>query len=263
MSSFNHVMSLRCTYSKLWPTSIHLFTFFLTGPSVGISPLVVQLVALPMGKLFEHVLPTRQFTTFGYVWSLNPGPFNVKEHTVITVMANLLYNDSYATLITAMQELFYFQQLSQGYKVLLVLSTQLLGYSWAGIVRQHLVWPSSMIWPGALVECALLNTLHKNYGKFERNHMSREKFFFIVAGAAFVYYWLPGYIFTGLSIFSWACWIAPQNQTVNTLFGYQTGLGMGFLTFDWAMISYLSSPLISPVSLPSFRKDFTFADKKI
>ncbi|CAL1696243.1 unnamed protein product [Somion occarium] len=227
MSSFNHVMSLR------WP-------------SVGISPLVVQLIALPIGKLFEWVLPTTKFNTLGYQWSFNPGPFNIKEHTVITVMANLLYNDAYATLITAIQELFYGQKLTYGYRILIVLSTQLFGYTYAGLVRQFLVWPSSMIWPGALVECALLNTLHKNYGKFERNHMSRERFFFLVTIGAFVYYFLPGYIFTGLSMFTWACWIAPQNQTVNSLFGFQTGLGMGFLTFDWSMISYLASPLIAP-----------------
>ena len=42
----------------------------------------------PAGKLLEKVLPTRQFTTFGYTWSLNPGKFNVKEHMVIIIMAN-------------------------------------------------------------------------------------------------------------------------------------------------------------------------------
>lgn len=249
MSSFNHVMSLRCTYFE----SLFRNSFILTstlGPSVGISPLVVQLIALPIGKLFEWVLPTTKFNTLGYQWSFNPGPFNIKEHTVITVMANLLYNDAYATLITAIQELFYGQKLTYGYRILIVLSTQLFGYTYAGLVRQFLVWPSSMIWPGALVECALLNTLHKNYGKFERNHMSRERFFFLVTIGAFVYYFLPGYIFTGLSMFTWACWIAPQNQTVNSLFGFQTGLGMGFLTFDWSMISYLASPLIAPVRIP-------------
>ncbi|KAI0080041.1 OPT oligopeptide transporter [Panus rudis PR-1116 ss-1] len=227
MSGFNHVMSLR------WP-------------AVGISPLVIQLVTLPVGKLFEYTLPTRQFNTFGYVWSFNPGPFNIKEHTVITVMSNLLYNDAYATLITAMQEKFYGQSMPYSYRILLVLSTQLIGYAYAGMARQWLVWPASMIWPGALVECALLNTLNKNYGRIETKHMSREKFFFLVTAAAFVYYWLPGYLFTALSMFTWVCWIAPTNQTVNTLFGYQTGLGMGFLTFDWSMISYINSPLVAP-----------------
>ncbi|KAJ3486237.1 hypothetical protein NLI96_g4363 [Meripilus lineatus] len=227
MSGINHLMGFR------WP-------------SVGISAIVVQLLALPFGRGLEYLLPRRKFTTFGYTWSFNPGPFNIKEHTVITVMANLLYSDAYCTAITATQEIFYGQQLSYKYKITLILSTQLLGYSYAGLVRQYLVWPSSMIWPGALVECALLNTLHKNYGEKSNRHMSRYKFFFLVTAIGALYYFIPGFLFTALSMFTWVCWIAPTNQTVNALFGYQTGLGMGFLTFDWSMISWLSSPLVSP-----------------
>lgn len=30
-------------------------------------------------------LPKRQFNTFGYKWSLNPGPWNSKEHALIVV----------------------------------------------------------------------------------------------------------------------------------------------------------------------------------
>ena len=78
--------------------------------------------------------------------------------------------------------------------------------------------------------------------------MSREKFFLLATLASFVWYWFPGYIFTALSVFNWVCWIAPNNVVVNQLFGYQTGLGMGFLTFDWSMISYIGSPLVIPVS---------------
>jgi hypothetical protein len=36
-------------------------------------------------------LPTREFNTFGLKWSLNRGPFNKKEHTLITIMANVSF----------------------------------------------------------------------------------------------------------------------------------------------------------------------------
>lgn len=195
----------------------------------------------------EYTLPTTKFNTFGYVWSLNPGPFNIKEHTVITAMANVSYNDCYVTYLYAAQEMFYGQQLNAAYKILIILSTQLMGFTYTGVIRRFLVHPPSMIWPGSLVQCALLNTLHKTYGKKESTHMSREKFLFLVTTIGALYYFLPGFLFTALSVFSWVCWIAPQNQIVNSLFGYNTGLGMGFLTFDWAMISYTGNPLISPV----------------
>lgn len=223
------------------------------GPSVWVSPLIVQLVALPCGKFLEWVFPTKRFNTFGYVWSFNPGPFNIKEHTVITIMGNAISQDVYVTAVFASQRAFYNQSITFGYQILLALSTQLFGYAISGMVRQFLVWPAAMIWPGALVDCALLTALHKNYGKKEKKHISRERFFLYAMIASATYYFLPGYLFTALSIFNWVCWIAPQNQTVNTLFGTNTGLGMGILTFDWAQISWIGSPLVSPVSLRSAR----------
>ena len=93
---------------------------------------------------------------------------------------------------------------------------------------------------------ALFNTLHRNYGKVETKHLSRERFFVYALLASFLWYWVPGYLFTGLSIFNWVCWIAPNNIVVNQLFGYSTGLGMGFLTFDWSMVAYIASPLVVP-----------------
>lgn len=217
-------------------------------PSVYISVLVAQLATLPLGKLFERVLPTTQFNTFGFKWTLNPGPFNVKEHTLITVMANVVTGGAYATDVIATQRIHFNQNWGLGYQLLLCFSSQLIGFAFAGAFRKFLVWPSAMIYPGVLVNCALFNTLHSSYGKSEGPHMSRERFFLYAFVCSFVWYFFPGYIFTALSIFNWVCWIAPNNAVVNQLFGYQSGLGMGFLTFDWAMISYIGSPLVCPVS---------------
>ena len=59
-------------------------------------------------------------------------------------------------------------------------------------------------------------------------------------------YRLSSYLFQALSVFNWVCWIAPNNSTVNSLFGYSSGLGMSILTFDWAQIAYNLSPLPTP-----------------
>ena len=128
----------------------------------------------------------------------------------------------------------------------IALGTQLVGFSIGGLLRPLVVWPTSMIWPGALVNSALINTLHKNYGQREGRHMSRERFFLYVFVGSFLWYWVPGFFFTGLSVFNWVCWIAPQNQAVNALFGTQSGLGMSFWSFDWSMIAYVGSPLVTP-----------------
>lgn len=226
-----------------------------SDPSVFITGIVVQLITLPIGRLFERILPSRQFNTFGYVWSLSPGPFTIKEHVCITVMANVVAGGAYATDIILTQRVFYNQRVSYGYQIVIVLSSQLIGYSLAGLLRQFVVWPSSMIWPGALVNSALFNTLHKNYGKKDPGHISRERFFLYAFLGSFLWYFVPGYLFTALSVFNWICWIVPNNVVVNTLFGSNTGLGMSILTFDWSMISYIGNPLVTPVSSSSVNSE--------
>lgn len=36
-------------------------------------------------------LPTRSVTLFGKQWSLNPGPFNLKEHMMISIAAKQVF----------------------------------------------------------------------------------------------------------------------------------------------------------------------------
>jgi hypothetical protein len=62
----------------------------------------------PVGKFLEKVLPTRRFTTFGYTWSLNPGKFNMKEHMVITIMANVGFFGPYTSYVSAPGDCNYF-----------------------------------------------------------------------------------------------------------------------------------------------------------
>jgi len=220
--------------------------FGLRYPSIFLSGNVTLLLAFPCGLALAKILPTKRFRTFGYVWSLNPGPFNIKEHVCITVMANISGMGAYSTEVVLVQQVFYNQVVPLSYQILLAVSSQVVGYSIGGALRQFVVWPSNMIWPGALVNSALFNTLHKTrYGKADR-HLSRQRFFLIALVCSFIWYWIPGYLFTGLSMFNWVCWIAPNNLTVNTLFGTATGLGMSVLTFDWSMISFIGSPLVTP-----------------
>jgi hypothetical protein len=82
--------------------------------------------------------------------------------------------------------------------------------------------------------------------------MTRERLFCIAMAGSFIWYWVPGYFFIGLSMFNWVCWIAPNNAAVNVLFGTNTGLGMSILTFDWGIISFIGSPLVTPVCCSSF-----------
>lgn len=218
----------------------------------NINVLVAQVLALPCGKFLAWALPTKQFRTFGYTWSLNPGPFNVKEHTVITAMVNITWSTPSIISVFITQEVNYGQSITYGYKILLGLSSQLIGLAYGGMFRSILVWPAAMIYPGTLVSCSLMNTLHRSWGKSEKNHISRLRMFTYVLIGSGLWYFVPGFLFTGLSFFNWACWIAPTNPTVNTLFGSATGMGMGLITLDWTQITLPSAAnsLVSPVSVP-------------
>jgi len=39
----------------------------------------------PCGVVWAKIVSTRRFQVYGLRWTLNTGPFNIKEHTVITV----------------------------------------------------------------------------------------------------------------------------------------------------------------------------------
>jgi hypothetical protein len=46
---------------------------------------VVQLLVYPIGCFWAKAMPTKIFNTVGLQWTLNPGPFTIKEHAVVTV----------------------------------------------------------------------------------------------------------------------------------------------------------------------------------
>ncbi|OCF31915.1 OPT family small oligopeptide transporter [Kwoniella heveanensis BCC8398] len=235
---------LFCTIASAINTFFHFRT-----PAPYISPLIIQVVTYPVGKGLAWLLP---ITTFimprwlgGYSFSLNPGPFNIKEHTIIVMMANVAVGPAYALYATVSSELYYKHDFGYGFNIMFILATQLTGFTMAGICRRFVVWPASMIWPGNLVVTTNLNTLHAEEDGFQGG-MSRFRFLILCGAGAFAWYFFPGFIFTGLSYFSYACWIAPKNRVVNQLFGVSTGLGMGILTFDWSQITWIGSPLTAP-----------------
>ena len=235
-----------------FPPLYHLIHIHL-DPSIYISGVIGQLVCFPLGRGLAAILPARRFNTFGYIWSLNPGPFSVKEHVCITIMINSAGIGPYSANVVLAQRVLYGQTIPMAFQILLAIGSHCIGFCLGGILRQFVVWPSNMIWPSALSTCALLNTLHKTYTDSNQSYLPHERFFWMATAGSFIWYWVPGYLFTGLSMFNWVCWIAPENVFINTLFGTNTGLGMSILTFDWALISSLGNPLIAPVGhMPFF-----------
>jgi len=229
----------------------HYIDIFL-DPSIRLSSIIAQLVCFPLGRGLAAILPTKHFNTFGYIWSLNPGPFSIKEHVCISVMVGSSHFGAYSTRVALTQRVFYGQTIPMAFQILLAIGSQCLGFCFAGLIRQFVVWPSTMIWPGILGDCAFYNAIHKTDRRHNQSIMTRERFFCIAMASSFIWYWVPGYLVTALSIFNWVCWITPNNIVINELFGTNTGLGMSILTLDWEMISAFMDPLTTPVGCVSF-----------
>ncbi|KAF9350609.1 hypothetical protein BGX26_011256 [Mortierella sp. AD094] len=218
--------------------------FFREAPMV-VSALVIQLLSYPVGQFMARVLPTTPYNIYKFRFSLNPGPFNVKEHVLITIMANCGAGTAYAVDIIVIQRVFYKQNFGFIANLLLIITTQLVGYGMAGILRRYLVYPAAMIWPSNLVTVALFNTLHTRE-ELQPGQWTRQKFFAVFSIASFCYYWIPAYIFPVATALTLLCYIDPKNVKLSQLTGSQ-GLGMGVVSLDWNTItSFLGSPLIAP-----------------
>ncbi|KAF2452145.1 OPT family small oligopeptide transporter [Karstenula rhodostoma CBS 690.94] len=222
------------------------------SPAINFPNIVVLLVVYPIGVLWARVMPTRQFNTFGIKWTLNTGPFNIKEHAVITIMAGISINYAYSTdaLLALLAKPLYNLPMSWGFQLLFTLSSQVIGIALAGLFRRFLVWPAAIIWPNQFSNAALLHAFHDPKAIEEDVNgwrISRMRYFLYVMGGMFVYYWFPGVIWQGLQVFAFITWIKPDNVVVNQLFGGYTGLSLIPITFDWTYVSsYLSDPLLAP-----------------
>ncbi|KAM7482367.1 hypothetical protein LguiB_006950 [Lonicera macranthoides] len=228
---------------------LNQFFSYRTEPLV-ISQITVQVASLPIGHFLATVLPTTKFRIPGFgsrLFSLNPSPFNMKEHVLISIFANagsaFGSGSAYAVGIITIIKAFYQRKITFLAGWLLITTTQVLGYGWAGLLRKYVVEPAHMWWPGTLVQVSLFRALHEK----EERRMSRAKFFLIALVCSFAWYLVPGYLFSALTSISWICWTFPKSVTAQQIGSGMRGLGLGALTLDWSVVaSFLFSPLISP-----------------
>ncbi|TAQ90313.1 hypothetical protein B7494_g1357 [Chlorociboria aeruginascens] len=255
-------------------SSTNLF-FSLRYPSVSITPVIALLLVHPLGLLWDRVLKRRNDLEEEFIngvlakrtnesnrnnaledststsrrlrlW-LAQGRWNEKEHSCVYISSNVSFGFAFATDVIVEQTKFYNQEVSIMYQLLLILSTQILGYAFAGLTRRFLVRPGGMIWPGTLMSAAMFTTLHKEESTIANGWIvSRWKFFFVVWVSAFLFYFLPGLLMPALSYFNVITWLAPKNVIIANLFGVSSGLGLFPVTFDWAQIAYIGSPLLTP-----------------
>ena len=160
-----------------------------------ITAVSAQIAVLPLGRLMAAALPEGAFFQ-GRPWefTLNPGPFNMKEHVLITIFANAGAGTVFGMNLVTSVRVFYGQHMSFLVALIIILTSQVsevneelvflvvfdshepfqtsgsldelgwfgylivhqvLGFGWAGIFRRYLVEPAAMWWPSNLVQVSL------------------------------------------------------------------------------------------------------------
>jgi OPT family oligopeptide transporter len=210
-----------------------LATIFLFKPqSVSVSIIFLTVISYVGGRALSIIIPK---TGFVGKW-LNPHSFNSKEHLAIVIMASSASSAAYATEVLATQKLYYNVVPNAAVAILLLFSSQLLGYGMAGVLRNSLVYPTKMLWPGILPLSSLIETLHR-----DRTEMKKKwNFFWIIFGVVAAWELMPQYIMpilTGVSVF---CLANRNSMLFTNLFGGANGNeGLGFLSicFDWQYVT--------------------------
>ncbi|KAF9870610.1 hypothetical protein CkaCkLH20_11916 [Colletotrichum karsti] len=214
--------------------------YYFRPVTIDVSNIFLALLGYVFGVAMEHVIPRKGVPGR---W-LNPHPFTQKEHAAIVVMASSASQVALAVNVIAAQRLFYNEEPSFVLAILIVFSSQCLGYGFAGLLRRALVYPSKMVWPSILPMNALLETLHRN----KNETRDRLKLFYWVFAAIAVWEVLPEYIMpilTGVSVFC----LAKRDSLIFTfIFGGSNGnegLGLLSLGLDWQFIT--SKPMWYPL----------------
>ncbi|KAI3878382.1 hypothetical protein MKW98_001797 [Papaver atlanticum] len=206
--------------------------FWYRKEPLSITSISAQIAVVPLGHLMASTITDRNI--------------------LITIFANSGAGNVYAVLVVTAVKIFYKKNLTFLVSLIIVITTQVLGFGWAGIFRRYLVEPATMWWPHNLVQVSLFRSLHEKENRGRSNSgrgrgLTRNQFFLIALVCSFAYYLLPGYLFPMLTSLSWICWIFPNSILAQQIGSGLHGLGVGAIGLDWSSISsYLGSPLASP-----------------
>ncbi|KAJ3076013.1 hypothetical protein HDU99_001431 [Rhizoclosmatium hyalinum] len=183
-------------------------SFRTTAFTVGAN--IALILSYPMGLFLAAILPTGV---------LNPGPFSLKEHVLIYIMASTTTVPYGIDNVVAqiMPDLMGNTDITFFSALAFVLVTQFLGYGLSGLTRRFLVRPTAMWWPGTMSIVALFTSFHKvETGEIDassqRYTMSRYKMFWLAFAAMFVWTWVPQYFAQALQGISILCLIAGKGS---------------------------------------------------
>ncbi|MBW0495046.1 hypothetical protein O181_034761 [Austropuccinia psidii MF-1] len=232
-------MTVRALITGIFISSIAavIQQFFLFKPARSqVHPLFLQLSCLLVGRALQSIP--------GPVW-WNPGPYSIKENSLSSIMVTAAAMGTLAVDMIATQELFEKRPFHYATAMAIMLSSQLIGYGFSGLLRELFIYSKFSIFPATLPTVALFHSFHYRDGAHTQKQMSLFKKFFC---AMSLYEILPQYIAPTLGAISPFCLRWQHSDTVTRIFGgalAHEGLGILSLSLEWNSIAVLG-PLYTP-----------------
>ncbi|KAK6937737.1 Oligopeptide transporter, OPT superfamily [Dillenia turbinata] len=238
---------------------------------INLTPAAVPIITFLLGNLMAKKLPTKQvrvpFPGTDWEFSLNPGPFSIKEHAVTSVLAGSGLNNPSSMMVVTIMKAYFSTNINFFVTFLSVFTSQMMGFGLAGLFKKFLVDSPEMWWPAVLDDFSMYRALHGlPYPKRASTtadeliassvgsgmlpaRNSGAQFYFIVTIVSFAYYIVPNYYFSSITALSVSCLIWKKSVLAQIIGSGFNGLGIGSFSFDWSTISNtLDNPLYLPIS---------------
>ncbi|GFF53977.1 hypothetical protein IFM58399_09709 [Aspergillus lentulus] len=205
----------------------------------------VQIACHYVGNFLARWLPawTIRIPLTKWAFSLNPAPWSIKEHVLVTLTAasGASYNLGYTPISLA--ELFYGEKVNPAVAIFFMFAIVWIGYAFAAIARQILLYDPAFIWPQALMQTTLFETFRKQDTSSPLAKRQMKIFFFSLLGMT-LWQFLPEYVFPFTSSLAFLCWVAPRNPVANFIGSGLGGMGFLNLSLDWSNINWNGSSIL-------------------
>ncbi|KAL3715422.1 hypothetical protein ACJRO7_007197 [Eucalyptus globulus] len=213
-----------------------------------VSESCAQILLLVLGRLMASTLPAKMLGIPGTNWkfSLNPGPFNIKEHVLVVILSTTGFESVQMMGTIEAVKVVYYKNISVWASILLIMTSQMIGYGFAGVFRRILVDNPYMWYPYIVPKVSFYRALHDKEPR-PRGRLSGFQILMICAVSVFAYSIVPAYFMQTILVLSFLCWIWKDSVTVHQLGAGFYGLGIGSLALDWdSATAWVGNPLILP-----------------
>ncbi|KAG7929552.1 hypothetical protein KL925_000294 [Ogataea polymorpha] len=159
--------------------------------SAPYSILFVQFLSDPAGRWLARVLPRTTVNLLGFRFSLNPGPWSIKESVLVTLTAASGATGNQGTAGLSLSEIYYDRKVHPLVALVFMYSIVWTGYSFGAIARNFVLYEPQFVWPKALMQTSLFKA--QEHAGSQSN--SQMRVFTVGLVSLFVWQFFPEFVF--------------------------------------------------------------------